>query len=72
MPLIDKTKTVGKQPPVCPYCWETIERPGYMPEKGCAKYEYHFCPHCNALLAILPLSPTSGMDVDEVDSIIKR
>ena len=70
---IDKSKTTAKKPPLCPYCWETIERPGFKSEKDCEpQYRYYYCPECNALLAIVPIIPSPGMDEDAINEIIGR
>ena len=73
MPLIDKTKTAGKKPPLCPYCLETIERPCCIPEKDCEpKYWYMYCPECNALLSIVPIVSSGEMDVEAANAIIRE
>ena len=70
--LIDKSKTIGKKPPLCPYCWETIKRPSFMNEKiRKPKYRYYYCSECNALLAIVPIVPEEEMDEDALDEIIQ-
>jgi hypothetical protein len=72
-PIIDKEITGKKKPPVCPYCWETIEWPCFMPERPISQhpeYRYVYCPECRALLAMIPM-PTGEMDVEEINAIIK-
>jgi hypothetical protein len=70
-PLIDKELTKNKKPPICPYCWETLNWVCFVPEKSAEpKYRYMYCSECNALLGIIPVE-SGEMDEEFVNSIIK-